>query len=311
MVQVMTGASTIATNRYDSPVAGRKSIDQIIADLPKNKLQTPVRSLNLCADLTSTSMMKTYYKTLSYAGRELPILPESDPVKAYEYIFGMGPVNLKREKAILDYVKYSWGKSSKEVPRSQADFFRSHMDAISEIETYIQHKREAPKNIYSGEFDFEKTCELQLELIRLAFEADITRVATFLPSPSPSGIDFSQFISGLPRTTHHELTHAKIDHHLVKIFRWYSKQQAKFISGLKSSGLLDSTIVLVMSDLGYVHDLETPPFALFGAGVKPGVMKLKGRSTNDVMLAVLKQFDKGATVFGDPSKCGPSVSCFY
>jgi hypothetical protein len=121
---------------------------------------------------------------------------------------------------------------------------------------------------------FGEHAKLMYEMFLLAYQADLTRVVTFMTGHEFTGQTFPE--AGVP-DAHHAISHhqgnpaslaklAKIDHYKISLF-------ANFIEKMRTTrdgdgSLLDHSIIMYgggMSD-GNAHDPKNLPIALIGGG---------------------------------------------
>ena len=158
-----------------------------------------------------------------------------------------------------------------------------------------------------------------INLIRFAFEMDLTRVVAFTLSGGSSGQTWPS--RGIHRA-HHALEHSGDIESLVKIDTYYAEKFADLLAALKSvddgggkSALHNSSVFLGMecwSNSSSGHYLTNIPFILAGQGggkFQTGrIVTASGRSNNDIHLSCLHAAGIRAEAFGLPSLCrGPIV----
>ena len=158
-----------------------------------------------------------------------------------------------------------------------------------------------------------------INLIKLAFETDLTRVAAFTLSGGSSG---QTWPSRGVHSAHHQLEHSGNVEQLVKIDTYYSEKFAGLLSALKAiddgngrTALYNSAVFLGMecwSNSSSGHYLTNIPFILAGqAGgrFKTGsIVNANGRNNNDVHVSCLNAAGIDTKTFGLPSLCkGPIV----
>lgn len=158
-----------------------------------------------------------------------------------------------------------------------------------------------------------------IELIKLAFTWDLTRVVAFTLSGASSGQRWpSQGVS----QAHHSLEHGDDVDGLNTMGRYYSEKFAGLLAALKGiddgdgqTALFNSSVILGMecwSDSSSGHYLRDIPFVLAGQGggaFQTGrVVNANGRSNNDLLVSVQRAAGIDSDVFGLPSLCeGPIV----
>jgi hypothetical protein len=179
--------------------------------------------------------------------------------------------------------------------------------------------REAPAN--DPKEHAERT-RLMLDMIALAFEADITRVATFMFGNSVSSVNFS-FLEGV-EGGHHEMSHHRNEDKLLdqyeRITTWHVAQFAYLMEKLRSlpegdSNVLENSALLFGSGLrdGNSHNPHDLPLLIGG---KAGGRLSQGQhiaSTRDnpmanLLLTLLQGVGVPATHFADST--GPMSELF-
>jgi hypothetical protein len=155
------------------------------------------------------------------------------------------------------------------------------------------------------------------QLIKLAFELDLTRVIAFTLSGGSSGQTWPS--RGI-HTAHHQLEHSGNIDALVKIDTYYAEKFAGLLAALKSiddgggrSALYNSSVFLGMecwSNSASGHYLTNIPFVFAGQGAgrfKTGrIVDASGRNNNDLHVSCLNAAGIEARTFGLPQLCkGP------
>lgn len=139
---------------------------------------------------------------------------------------------------------------------------RSSLDAVEEPEDRIPEKH-------------AEHVRLMIDLMVMAFQADITRVSTFMFGNSVSNINFA-FLPGVSGA-HHSISHHQKEKDKLQqyelIARWHVEQMAYFLDRLRSvregdGNLLDNSMVMFGSDLrdGNSHNPHNLPILLAGRG---------------------------------------------
>lgn len=158
-----------------------------------------------------------------------------------------------------------------------------------------------------------------IEMIKLAFQWDLTRVVAFTLSGASSGQSWPE---QNVNSTHHSLEHAGDIPALTKLDSYYSEKFARLLTALKSiddgggkTALFNSSVVLGMecwSTSSQAHFLRNVPFMMAGqAGgqIQTGrIVDAAGRSNNDMLLSCMRASGITDTTFGLASLCrGPIV----
>jgi hypothetical protein len=154
--------------------------------------------------------------------------------------------------------------------------------------------------------------KLHFEVIKAAFQCDLTRVVTFQWSPGTNHVAFAGFYDPEPNAIkmHHPLSHEfnnpNAPEFLTKIDTWYSEKTSAMLQALKNTpdpnggSLLDNTLVPYVTEVARAdHSWQNAPFIVFGG---PNTKLQQGgrlkkynprRPVNDMWLACAKAFDIG------------------
>src|SRR5512138_2720130 len=210
---------------------GRNEIE-IIADVSMDQLlarhfasETQVASLELSMDAPANAGACTgnlscvYTHTLSWRSATQPLPMEWNPRAVFEKLFGDGgstdrtarEARLAQHKSILDSVQEKLASLQRELgpdDRAKVDEFA---DAIRDVERRIA-RAEEQSGLELPSIDqpqgappvFEDHLALMLDLQRLAFQSDLTRVISFMIGKEQSARPYPQV--GVPEA-HHPLSH--------------------------------------------------------------------------------------------------------
>lgn len=121
----------------------------------------------------------------------------------------------------------------------------------------------------------EATSRQMLQIIRTAFQCDLTRVATFQFANALSGMQFTKIIPGFSvGDGHHDISHqaSKGDAAKTAIERFYVGLLTEFLVEMKNTpdgpgtSLLDNTLVFYFTEIndGNEHGWANMPIAIFG-----------------------------------------------
>lgn len=156
-----------------------------------------------------------------------------------------------------------------------------------------------------------------IDLIKLAFEWDLTRVVAFTLSGASSG---QRWPSAGVDSPHHSLEHGGDVDGLNTMGRYYSEKFARLLGKLKEiddgdgrNGLYNSSIILGSECWSSGdHYLTNVPFVLAGNGggaFQTGrIVDAGGRSNNDLLISVQNASGIASSTYGMPSLCrGPIV----
>jgi hypothetical protein len=269
------------------------SLDQIVAkELGKN---TQLASLELGLDPTDTSgqceagYTCAYTNTLSWRTPTTPLPVENHPRAVFEHLFGDSDstdpkerlARIRSDRSILDFATQSVARLLKGVGPSDRTKLTEYLDAVRDVERRIQLAEEQasrkppmlerPIGIPAT---LEEHAKLMFDLQVLAYQCDLTRVATFMMGHEQTTRSYSEI--GIP-DAHHPLTHHGGDtEKIAKVIRiniFHAKMFAYFLEKLRSTpdgdgSLLDHSVVLYGGGLsdGNLHLHNNLPILLAGGG---------------------------------------------
>jgi hypothetical protein len=268
------------------------SMDQIVGR--ERGRETQLSSLELAlesaeAGTCDVGFSCAYTNTISWRGTSTPLPMEHNPRAVFERLFGdsgstapaVRLARLKSNQSILDSVAEKVTSLERSLgPRDVAQL-TEYMDAIRDVERRIQ-LAEAQSDQELPTMDhpvgipasFELHARLMYDLQVLAYQADLTRVITFMIGREFSGRTYPEI--GAPDahhpTSHHQNDAEKLEK-LTKINTYHTTQFAYYLDRLKRTpdgdgSLLDHTIVVYgagMSD-GNAHSPANLPILLAGGG---------------------------------------------
>ncbi len=274
------------------------SIDQVIANLIGQETVFP--SIELATeDFTGyiggcdTAYSCAYMNTISWRNPTTPLPMEINPRIVFERMFGRPGTSeqrlerMARDRSILDSIKDDVADLENGLGNRDRQRLSDYLDNVREIERRIQRAEkqaatdvkvpDAPIGIPES---FEEHAMLQFDLLALAFEADITRVFTFMISRDASQRVYPNLGLNEP---HHSMSHhggneEKIAN-LVKLNTYHVSLFAKFLDKLRSTqdgdgSLLDHSLILWgsgMSESNTHSRLDIPTlFVGGGAGLVKG-----------------------------------------
>ena len=268
-----------------------------------------------------------YMNTISWRNPTTPNPMELNPRVVFERLFGGDGATaaervarLKDNLSLLDGVTASAKDLSKGLdPRDRARL-TDYLDNVREIERRIsQAERKnseselaAPETPAGIPDSFEEHAKLMFDLWALAFQADITRVATFMMARELSTRTYPQIgvSEGHHPVSHHQNVPEQIEKH-AKINTYHIGLLAGFLTKLRNSpdgegNLLDHSMILYGSGMsnGNVHSHDILPAVIAGgaAGRLKGNLHVKAplmTPLSNLLVSVLDKADVPASHFGD------------
>jgi hypothetical protein len=214
---------------------------------------------------------------------------ENSPQVVFEKLFGDGGTAEQRlarkweDRSILDSIRQQTLALQKDLPATDRVRVEGYLDDIREIERRIKtvlereqggSTQEVPDAPVGTPETFDVHIKLMYDLLALAYQAEITRVATLMYSKdlSPSSYPESGNRSGFHGASHHANVRANMDSFAL-INRYHVQMLAYFLDKLAATSdgdgtLLDHSMILYGSSMsnGNQHDHEPLPILIAGAG---------------------------------------------
>ena len=289
----LTGCHAFKTEGADVRLG--VSADQIAASQLGHLTRIP--SLELSCDrgprtgTCDTGYSCIYQFNISWKSETMPMNPEVDPRLAFERLFGSGDPRLTQEArirreqqklSVIDFVLDDARSLQKKLGAADNRKMDEYLTGVRDLERQIATAEQTAARLPAGQrdfrppldYDFEQHVGLMYEVMALAFQADATRVATFVIGHEGSNRPYPQ---ANVRDGHHDISHHKNDAaRIAKISlvnQYHMGLFNKFLNRLKSvqegeGSLLDnSTIVYgaAISD-GNSHSHFDLPVLVAGKG---------------------------------------------
>jgi hypothetical protein len=290
--------SGVHVRKSDTLIEGGISMDQIAAKAFER--ETQLSSLQLQMDDNSlvgscdVGYSCAYSSTLSWLTPTLPLMTENNPRVVFERLFGatdstdpkVRAARLRQDKSILDSVTDRVKQLQRQLGAADGTRVSDYLTSLRDVERRIQKTEEQstkevpdvarPAGIPES---FDQHAHLLYDLQLLAYQADITRVITFMYGREQSPRPYPQI--GVPEP-HHATTHhqndpqkmakcAKIQQYHLKLFTDYLEKLHNTPDG--DGSLLDHVMILYGGGLSNSdrHTHGPLPTLLVGGGA--GVLK--------------------------------------
>jgi hypothetical protein len=229
----------------------------------------------------------SYSGTISFRTPTQPLPMEHNPRKAFYRLFGQGDNAGERAAiidetgSILDMVQESAADLKRQLGTSDKAMVDDYLDSVRELERRVARQKEkqssgvklpdAPSGVQE---DFGKVLDTMFEMQVLAYQANVTRVTTFMMAKEVSMRTYNQI--GVPDAfhplSHHQNDPAKLDR-LAKVQVYHSEAYARFLKRMASTKdgdgtLLDHSILVFGSNMSNsdLHNNDPLPIAVFGHG---------------------------------------------
>jgi len=305
------------------------TVDQVIAD--QIGQDTPMRSLELATeDFTGwiggcdPSYSCAYMNTISWKNATTPMPMEINPRSVFERMFGRPGTAAQRkarmatDRSVLDSLLEELGGLKHGLSGKDANRLSDYTENVREIEQRIQKAEqqsagnvEVPDAPVGIPEEFEDHAALMYDLMALAYEADLTRVVTYMKSRDASQRVYPKIGVTEP---HHAMSHhgnnpeklanlVKVNTHHVALFAKFVEKLAATPDG--DGSLLDHTVILYGSGMSEsdTHSRINIPTLLVGkgAGLLKGhrhVAAAKETPMANFLLDLANKFGSTETSFG-------------
>lgn len=277
----------------NSDIQAEESVDQVMAR--EFSQHTQLASIEMGLDSSdfagacALGYSCIYTNTISWRSATLPLLMENNPRRVFERLFGDSAntdpaarlARIRRDQSILDSITEKAASYTRRLGPGDRLKLSEYLDAIRDVERRIrkaeeQSTRELPvADRPAGIPDStDEHAKQMYDLQVLAFQADLTRVATFMIGREFSGRTYKEI--GVP-DGHHTLSHhqeipgqieklSKINTYHTSLFEYFLDKLQKTPDG--DGSLLDQVIVLYGAGLSNSdkHARDNLPLLLAGGG---------------------------------------------
>ena len=313
------------------------SADQVAAHQIGGRTRFPSLELT-CEDsriggFCEPSYSCAYLNSISWRTATTPNPPEINPRAVFERLFGASepgetPADRARRaanrKSVLDFAL----EDARRLETSLGPTDRRKVDEYLTAVRVIEKRIEAAERDAASDEGAQRApamarpagvptevrdhIRLMFDLMSVAFQADLTRVVTFIMGREGSGLTFREI--GIP-DAHHPLTHHRgnpeMIEKVIQINRYHVEQFVQFLTGLHAvregdGSLLDHSMILYGSGLsdGDKHLHYDLPLLLAGRGggsLRPGRHLVYKPETpmNNLLLSLLDRMEVPTDTLGD------------
>lgn len=273
-----------------------------------------------------------YSSTMSWKSATQPLPKEVNPKLVFERLFGnlADAERAKRDakrKSILDFIKEDAGDLTGKLGQNDQRKMDEYFTSIRDIETRIERAGKLPPikapegmKLMGIPATYQEHLRLMCDLLVLAFQADITRVCTFVLANEGSNKPYP-FIG--VSEGHHDLSHhgndTKKKEKIRDINKFHTTQFAYLVTKLKSikegdGTLLDHCMLAYGSGNsdGNAHNHDDLPILLAGKGcgtIKTGrhLRFPKETPLNNLWVSLLDRMKINLPTLGDSTGRLPSL----
>jgi hypothetical protein len=307
------------------------SFDQIVANQIGSQTRFPSLELGMedarQAGDCDSGYSCAYTNNLAWRSETTPLPPVLDPRALFERLFGNGIVlspeararQAKYRRSILDFVTEDTKKLEGNLGPTDRRKLDEYLSSIREIEKQIAKAEKDNAQIdphmdkpYGIPADFAEHFKLMTDMMTVAFQADMTRIITFLVTHEGTSRPYREI--GIA-DGHHPLTHhmnkPDLIEKVVQINTYHVQQFAGWIEKMKSikegdSTLLDNSMIVYGAGLadGNRHTHEDLPTLIAGRGgnyIKAGRRIVYRRETPmcNLFLTMMDRMGAPTEYFGD------------
>ena len=263
--------------KLKSPYPMDRTLDHLIAD--KVSHRTPIRSLELNCNSFKDLRESIYLDNISWYGPEHVATSMKDPRQVYQRLFK----TRNSDKDITDLVLEDAANFRLNLGQQDRHKLDEYFESVREIEKQIErlnryystHEKPGFAEPGDGPMTRGEYIRLMGQLLVVAFQSNLTHVATFMLAPerwgSPQTYHELKFTK-----SHHGLTHGQsnesVKKFLVQVDHFYVSLFAEFLEQLDGvqegdGTLLDHSIVTLGSGLGdgEHHTMNELPIVMAGS----------------------------------------------
>jgi hypothetical protein len=283
-VHTLNPATWLSCVRPDTAAKGASmavTLDQVIVQHLGQKTALP--SLEICSETTiqvaACGGAGCYYaSTTSYSGPNTPLPMEYNPRKVFIQLMGEGDTAaerdalLRKNTSILDMINDRAKSLHNELGAGDQAKLEEYLDTVRELERRVtvasarDLKGVAVPDAPVGELeDFDKQVRLMFDLLALAYQADLTRVASFVMVSE--GTNRTYNFVGVP-DSFHPVSHHSNDKERIRrlqvIERYHIERFADFLKKLADAkegdgSILDHSLFLYGSNMSNSNQHDNYP----------------------------------------------------
>jgi hypothetical protein len=277
------------TDQAKFVIQSKKSIDQFIADTIAG--DTPLRSLEVGTEDMGTSAGAcdgypcTFFNTISWRDDKSPLPVAVNPRVTYERMFGEAGsarrrlANMRRKQSLLDSIKAEAARLRQALGAADNVILDEYLTNIRDVEQQLDRMDARAAAVPEGAVaplglpdNIDDHLTVTYDLMALAFQADISRVFTFMVGHEGSGRSYAHI--GIPEPHHPVSHHGDTPEGIAKYAKlttYHTTKLAEFIDKLQQTAdgdgtLLDRSLIYFGSGMGNgnAHDRNNPPVLLMG-----------------------------------------------
>jgi Protein of unknown function (DUF1552) len=317
-----TGADIDVDTTIDQIIARKIGQDSLVPSLQLG-LEDPGANSSNCGEGYSCA----YTNSISWASPTQPLPMELNPQVVFERLFGDGgskeerALRREQDRSILDSVTKTLARFKQDVSADDKRKLDEYTETVREIERRLQIAKKASGDITTEGVivpagvpeSFDEHVKLHSDLNVLAFQADITRVSSYLYARDLTSRNYpaSGTNTGFHGGSHHAENpdrikdYSLINKYHVSCMSYLAQKMSKTPDG--DGTLLDHSLILYGTNMGnsnqHLH-FDVPHLLVGGAGkqLKGGrhlSNPTKTVSTANVLASILNMYGIPIDKFGD------------
>lgn len=285
----LNGIGPLTQQANYTVIRSKKTIDQFIAD--KVAEDTPLRSLQVGTEDMGTSAGAcdgypcVFFNTVSWRDDSSPLPMGINPRVTFERMFGETGTakkrlaNLKQKQSMLDSIAKETAELERKLGPADNRILEEYLTNIRDVEQQLERMETRAGAVPEGTAaplgipdNFDDHMTVTYDLMRLAFQGDISRVFTFMVGHEGSSRSYAHI--GIPEP-HHPVSHhgdkPEAIEKYAKLTTYHAAKLAEFIGKLQATPdgdatMLDRSLIYFGSGMsnGNAHDRNNAPAAVIG-----------------------------------------------
>ena len=320
------GPSSAAANHGRSSQCWITCAPQDTGSSPTSADQVAAQHIGQDTPLPSLELALEPGSSISYLTPQTPLPMEANPRVVFERLLGDGSTPAERAarqrqlSSLLDSVTGQVASLKRDLPGADRERLDRYLDDVRELERRLALAADSP--LASIEVpdkpngipaDFEEHAMLMFDLLALAWQADLTRIATFMVAHELSNRVYPKcFVTaGFHNASHHSEIPANVDR-LAKLNEYHTRTTiAYFLRKLANTPdgdgtLLDHSMIVYGSGMANPNQHDHNPLPILLAGGGAGRLQ-GGRHIHaaedtpfaNLLVSVLHKLDVPVESFGD------------
>jgi len=282
------GADILAGTTIDQMAASKIGQDTLLPSL-----ELAIEDYSGLVGSCDVGFSCTYMNTISWRTPTTPMPMEINPRVVFDRMFGDGATpeqrlqRIERQRSILDAVNDQIRRLQGGLGPSDRTRVTEYMDTVREIERRIQISEkqnsntnlDVPKTPAGIPDDYIEHTKLMFDLMAIAFQADITRISTFMMAREVSYRTFPKLgiSESFHPASHHQNLPARLEA-LTRINAHHVQLFSHVLERLKATpdgdgNLLDHTLLLYGSAMSNSNVHNHGPLPVLVAGGANGRLK--------------------------------------